>query len=113
MHAWLRLKGGFEDLPVEIEEGLCQLMALLWLENGKQQRGDPVDGASGNKEKNSGARNGEDDQSEERFSAYLGYQIRSDPSIVYGDGLRAALGAFQRLGLPSLLAHVQKAKRFP
>lgn len=31
MHAWLRLSG-FPHLSPEVEEGLCQLMALLWLE---------------------------------------------------------------------------------
>ena len=42
MHAWLRLSGfaagqlrhlgGEEGLDLQVEEGLCQLMALLWLE---------------------------------------------------------------------------------
>ena len=31
MHAWLRTNG-YRNLPPEVEEGLCQLMALLWLE---------------------------------------------------------------------------------
>lgn len=31
MHAWLRLSG-CTRLPEQVEEGLCQLMALLWLE---------------------------------------------------------------------------------
>ena len=37
MHAWLRL-AGFPALPPPTEEGLCQLMALLWLE---QQPAEP------------------------------------------------------------------------
>lgn len=32
MHAWLRLDGTHR-LPLPVEEGLCQLMALLWLES--------------------------------------------------------------------------------
>jgi len=32
---------------------------------------------------------------------------------VYGGGARAALDAFQRLGLPALLAHVRSAGAFP
>lgn len=38
MHAWLRL-GGYRGLPPEVEEGMCQLMAELWLaqEAAKQQ----------------------------------------------------------------------------
>ena len=31
MHAWLRLSG-YPQLPPMVEEGLCQLMATLWLE---------------------------------------------------------------------------------
>ncbi|DBA71203.1 TPA: hypothetical protein ACH3X2_011599 [Trebouxia sp. C0005] len=39
MHAWLRLRG-ITRLPLQTEEGLCQLMGLLWLESqdlSKQQ----------------------------------------------------------------------------
>ena len=38
MHAWLRLSG-VSHLPADVEEGLAQLMALLWLEH---QAPDPV-----------------------------------------------------------------------
>ena len=31
MHAWLRLSN-VRQLSLDVEEGLCQLMALLWLE---------------------------------------------------------------------------------
>ena len=31
MHAWLRLQS-VTQLPLQTEEGLCQLMGLLWLE---------------------------------------------------------------------------------
>lgn len=31
MHAWLRLSG-YQRLSMDVEEGLAQLMALLWLE---------------------------------------------------------------------------------
>jgi hypothetical protein len=32
MHAWLIMEG-YEHLPQQVEEGLCQLMAYLWLES--------------------------------------------------------------------------------
>lgn len=32
MHAFFRL-AGYRDLPADVEEGTCQLMALLWLEH--------------------------------------------------------------------------------
>ena len=37
MHAWLRLSG-YPRLPPPVEEGMCQLMAMLWLE---QQPAEP------------------------------------------------------------------------
>ena len=50
---------------------------------------------------------------EERLSSFFAHQIRTDPSPVYGGGLRAALDAFQRLGLPALLAHVRSTGAVP
>lgn len=105
MHAWLRLSG-FEDLPLEIEEGLCQLMALLWLEAQPESQGGSNSGGGGG----GGSSNRTYD---EKLASFLGNQIRTDTSIVYGDGLRAALDAFQRHGLATLLAHVRQAKRLP
>ncbi|KAK9863197.1 hypothetical protein WJX84_000665 [Apatococcus fuscideae] len=92
MHAWLRMHGCTHLGPKE-EEGLCQLVALLWLE-----RQDPT------------ALKG---KWEERLASYLGHQIRTDPSPTYGDGLRAALESFQQRGLPATVDAVQKLRRFP
>lgn len=92
MHAWLRLSG-YPQLPLELEEGLAQLMALLWLE-----RQCPVQGSF-----------------EERLQSHLGEQIRSDTSVVYGDGFRSAHHSFQRLdgNLAEILAHVKRTKQLP
>ncbi|KAK9817482.1 hypothetical protein WJX74_001651 [Apatococcus lobatus] len=92
MHAWLRMHGCTHLGPKE-EEGLCQLVALLWLE-----RQDPA------------SLKGKWD---ERLASYLGHQIRTDPSPTYGDGLRAALESFQQRGLPATVDAVQKLRRFP
>lgn len=50
---------------------------------------------------------------EERLASFLSNQIRTDTSPVYGDGYRAALDAYQRLGLPALLAHLRQTGRLP
>lgn len=109
MHAWLRLSG-YEDLPPEVEEGLCQLMALLWLEShaSGQSSGDAARSA-----RNGAPRGAGWIEYEEKLAAFLGHQIRNDPSYIYGDGLRAALEAFQKHGLATVLAHVRRAKRLP
>lgn len=93
MHAWLRLRG-ITRLPLQTEEGLCQLMGLLWLESqdlSKQQG-----------------------TWEERLASYFAHQIRTDPSSVYGEGFKLALEAYQNLrDLPALIAHVERTGQFP
>ena len=37
MHAWLR-QSGVNNLELEVEEGMCQLMALLWLQRQPQDK---------------------------------------------------------------------------
>ncbi len=50
---------------------------------------------------------------EERLASFLAHQIRTDPSEVYGDGFRAALEAFQRFGLQTVLSHLRQAGKLP
>lgn len=96
MHAWLRLSG-YQNLSPKVEEGICQLMALLWLE--------AQDVHSFGETRSNG---GGDGSYEERLASFLGHQIRNDRSEVYGDGLREALDAFQRAGgLQPVLHHVK------
>jgi len=94
-HALLRMRG-VHGLAPEVEEGVCQLLALLWLDAqaawvAAQPRADY----------------------QARLQSYFAYQIRNDPSAVYGDGFRAAHEAFQDRGLAALLEHVTRTGRFP
>jgi len=111
---------GYRDLDAQVEEGLCQLMALLWLEaqpgrqnsasadtNEHHRDGGGVLGASNYRDGGGGV------EFEDKLAAFLGHQIRSDTSVVYGDGLRAAHDVFQRHGLKTVLAHVKVAGKFP
>lgn len=110
MHAWLRLSG-YAHLTPKVEEGLCQLMALLWLE--RQQQG-PRTAAGKTRSSSMASTEGSGAVGyEERLAAFLGHQIRTDASPVYGDGLREALDAFQRFGLQTVLAHVKRAGKLP
>ena len=61
---------------LQVEEGLCQLMALLWLEKEVASMDDP------------------------RQAADLASGIRNDPSPVYGGGVRLAMGAPRRAPRP-------------
>lgn len=50
---------------------------------------------------------------DERNASFVGHQIRSDTSVVYGDGFRIALTAYQNMGLDALLKHVSQYKAIP
>jgi hypothetical protein len=55
----------------------------------------------------------QDDVLQSRLASFVGYQIRTHPSEVYGKGFVLALEAYQRLGLKKLLHHVRQAGTFP
>jgi len=82
-HAWLFLEG-FPELPLRVEEGICELISYLWL----QQMG------------TLGA--------EHRMRVM---EHNDDP--VYGHGFRAALKSYRQYPLDSILAYVREHRRFP
>eukprot|EP01023_Acetabularia_acetabulum_P026412 TRINITY_DN2509_c0_g1_i13.p2 TRINITY_DN2509_c0_g1~~TRINITY_DN2509_c0_g1_i13.p2 ORF type:complete len:126 (-),score=22.85 TRINITY_DN2509_c0_g1_i13:448-825(-) len=92
MHAWFRLNNVM-DLSSDVEEGMCQLMALLWLESQKLQEG----------------------SFEERACSYYQYKIRTDPTPTYGDGFRAAFESMQKQNgnLLTVVENVCRTGRFP
>jgi hypothetical protein len=90
----LRLPAGMHLSPV-VEEGVCQLMAYLWLQAQQPQM--LAMKGHGTAE----------------LASYCSHQIQTDPSPVYGDGFRMALRAFQAFGLEALLSHVRLAGCLP
>ena len=50
---------------------------------------------------------------EQRLTSICTHHIRTDQSPVYGDGFRACLEAFQRMGLPGLLGYVRQHSALP
>lgn len=73
-----------------MEEGLCQLMAMLWLDSQDHWANERSSASAW----------------QTRLHSFLGHQIRTDTSPVYGDGFRRALEAFQQRGLRALVEHV-------
>ena len=55
----------------------------------------------------------QDDVMQARLASFVGYQIRTHPSEVYGKGFVLALEAYQRLGLKKMLDHVRQTRMFP
>ncbi|MET0425007.1 MAG: protein DA1 [Actinoplanes sp.] len=83
MHAYLTQQG-FPQLPPQVAEGLCQLLAYAWV----RRRKDPQASA------------------ELRLIAET-----TDP--VYGDGFRRARASAERIGVRATLDHVRRHRDFP
>jgi len=74
----------FPELPPSVEEGLCELMAYLWL---RRQQG-------------------------QETAFQIEMKKNSDDSV-YGDGFRAALAALENSSPDLLFAYVRQHSRFP
>ncbi|KAK4771020.1 hypothetical protein SAY87_031552 [Trapa incisa] len=109
MHAWLRLKG-YRTLSQDVEEGICQVVAHMWLEN-ELRSGSSIT----NKASSSSGTSKVADRShfEAKLGEFFKHQIESDTSPVYGDGFRAGHRAVKKFGLPSTLNHIWMTGIFP
>ncbi|KAF5809159.1 putative transcription factor interactor and regulator LIM family [Helianthus annuus] len=96
MHAWLRLKG-YPTLRPDVEEGICQTVAHMWLTAeiallSRQGRRSPF---------------------EKKLADFFKQQIESDMSPVYGNGFRAGNRAVLKYGLQKTLYHIRSTGSFP
>jgi len=118
-HVYLA-KNKYFNLPLEVEEGVCQLVAYLWL---AEQVDRVLDQSSSNPRRRAGGRARETDgvepiriiSTEDELKEALGHMRRmeSDMSAVYGQGFRKAYGALQGRRLEELLSHIKQHKEFP
>ncbi|XP_047091896.1 protein DA1-related 1-like isoform X2 [Lolium rigidum] len=138
MHAYLRLKG-YRILSPEVEEGICQVLAHLWLES------EIVSGSSSSiattsaavavaaeaeataalaveataveatetPSESSSTKKGEKTDFEKKLGEFFKHQIESDPSAIYGDGFRAGMKAVESYGLRGTLDHIKRTGFFP
>ncbi|KAJ0704154.1 putative transcription factor interactor and regulator LIM family [Helianthus annuus] len=116
MHAWLRLKG-YSNLPPDVEEGICQVLAHMWLDS------EIMAGASGTAVASSSSsapapalassKKGKRSQFEKQLGEFFKHQIESDTSAAYGDGFREGNKAVLKYGLRSTLDHIRLTGRFP
>ncbi|KAM7277961.1 hypothetical protein ACFE04_005095 [Oxalis oulophora] len=113
MHAWMRLKG-FRTLSQDVEEGICQVMAHLWLSAQLASiSGVNISSASSSYPSSRNGQRAEISQLDTKLGEFFKHQIESDTSPVYGDGFRAGLQAVQRYGLKKTLDHIMMTGRYP
>lgn len=111
MHAWLRLRG-YPTLSQDVEEGICQVLAHMWL-HAKLGSGSDSNVASTSSSTSTAAKMGTISPFERKLGEFFKHQIESDISPVYGDGFRTGQQAVQKYGLQQTLDHIWMTGRFP
>ncbi|KAI5060278.1 hypothetical protein GOP47_0024698 [Adiantum capillus-veneris] len=107
MHAWLRLNG-FRNLQPDVEEGICQVLAHMWLESEVM-----AGSSSSSSSSSSAAKKGPKSEVEKKLGGFFLHQIAMDSSPIYGEGFRAGHASMVQFGLRSTLEHIKMTGSFP
>ncbi|WMV27552.1 hypothetical protein MTR67_020937 [Solanum verrucosum] len=111
MHAWLRLRG-YRTLSQDVEEGICQVLAHMWLETQIASISSSNGGASTSSGMPS-SKQGIRSPFERKLGDFFKHQIESDTSPIYGNGFRAGNQAVLKYGLERTLDHIRMTGTFP
>ncbi|KAK4584393.1 hypothetical protein RGQ29_022214 [Quercus rubra] len=115
MHAWLRLKG-YPNLSPKVEEGICQVLAHMWMESEiLSASGSDVASSSSSSSPSSASssKKGKRSEFEKKLGEFFKHQIETDTSSTYGDGFREGNEAVLKYDLKTTLKHIQMTKNFP
>ncbi|XWS45358.1 hypothetical protein CRYUN_Cryun15aG0130000 [Craigia yunnanensis] len=121
MHAWLRLKG-YSNLSPEVEEGICQVLAHMWLDSEiyAASGSDAASSSSSSSSSSSPAsssstssKKGKRSDFEKKLGGFFKHQIESDTSTAYGEGFRQGNQAVNKYGLKRTLDHIRMTGSFP
>jgi hypothetical protein len=103
-HAWIKLHPQYnarKPLPLQVEEGCAQLIAMLFLNDGLDPPLAPTQDNDG------------DGPSDEKLRQYFRYSIETEDNDIYGTGYRKAAGAYSVIGIEALLSYVVRYGDFP
>lgn len=103
---------GYPTLSQDVEEGICQVLAHMWL-HAKLGSGSDSNVASTSSSTSTAAKMGTISPFERKLGEFFKHQIESDISPVYGDGFRTGQQAVQKYGLQQTLDHIWMTGRFP
>ncbi|KAL0314758.1 UNVERIFIED_CONTAM: protein DA1 [Sesamum angustifolium] len=113
MHAWLRLNG-YRTLRQDVEEGICQVLASMWLESQILYMSDSNNASTSSSSSSfPPSRQGARSPFEKKLSVFFKHQIATDTSMVYGNGFRAGNQAVLKFGLQRTLDHIRETGNFP
>lgn len=120
MHAWLRLKG-YPSLSPEVEEGICQVLAHMWLDSeiiagsgsNTTSASSSASSSSSSSPSTTSSKKGKRSELEKKLGDFFKHQIESDTSAAYGDGFREGNKAVLKYGLKTTLDHIKLTGTFP
>ncbi|XP_061972853.1 protein DA1-related 1-like isoform X2 [Populus nigra] len=116
MHAWLRLKG-YPNLRPEVEEGICQVLAHMWLDSeiysSSGGEGASSSSSSSPPSSSTSSKKGPRSDFEKKLGEFFKHQIESDTSPDYGEGFMIGNQAVLKHGLRRTLDHIQMTGTFP
>ncbi|CAN6172798.1 unnamed protein product [Urochloa humidicola] len=113
MHAWLRLRG-YRTLSPDVEEGICQVLAHMWIESEIMAgSGNSAASSSSGSSSSASSKKGGRSQFERKLGDFFKHQIESDTSMAYGEGFRAGNRAVMQYGLKRTLEHIRLTGTFP
>lgn len=122
MHAWLRLKG-YPNLSPDVEEGICQVLAHMWLDSeiysgsgsdiASSSSSTSTPTPSSSSPNSTSSKKGAKSQFEKKLGEFFKHQIESDSSSAYGDGFREGNKAVLKYGLKSTLDHIRLTGSYP
>ena len=101
----LHIYEGYRTLSQDVEEGICQVLAHMWLESELS--------SASSSSSSYASRKGKRPHFERKLGEFFKHQIESDISPVYGDGFRAGQQAVRKYGLQKTLNHIWMTGSFP
>ncbi|XP_048445651.1 LOW QUALITY PROTEIN: protein DA1-related 1-like [Pyrus x bretschneideri] len=119
MHAWLRLNG-YPNLSPEVEEGICQVLAHMWLDaetystpGSDVASSSSSSSSSPSSSSSASSKKGKRSDFEKKLGEFFKHQIESDSSTAYGEGFRIGNQAVLKFGLRRTLDHIRLIGNFP
>lgn len=113
---------GYPNLSPEVEEGICQVLAHMWLDS-EMYSGSGNDVASSSSSSSSSSpsssststssKKGKRSDFEKKLGEFFKHQIEEDTSPAYGEGFRIGNQAVLKYGLRRTLDHIRMTGSFP
>ncbi|GMI68875.1 DA1-RELATED PROTEIN 1 [Hibiscus trionum] len=110
---------GYPILSPEVNEGICQVLAHMWLDSeinaasGSDATSSSSSSSSSSSPPSSSSKKGGRSDFEKKLGGFLKHNIESNPSTAYGEGFRQGNQAVNKYGLKRTLDHIRMTGSYP